>query len=366
MVLSRSSASCSMAAPLPARSPPGGHAHATRPRAAPVALARRRPVLPEPAGGRRSPRKWHRPCGQGALARLEPRRVRGADGRVERVRRVRRDRQPGGAPVDLSGLEVVYSTSTGSTVTRKATWSGSTVLAPGRRTLLVNGAGSCRCGRHDLYGSRGDRRVTALRIVGGRRRRRGRLGRRDERVRGGTLVMRLQGRSRASSGGPVALQATGLTSMTTRRTGSSPPLRRRRTSRRRLYPARTRRRRPRPRRLSPHRPLARSRRRRRARRRLLDPKPDRRADPKPDRRADPHAGTDRDAHARADTQCRRQPPIRTATPTPSPSIVAIADARAMPDASTVTIAGVLTTDLGAVESARAGSSRITGGTAAST
>src|SRR5262245_7963789 len=32
----------------------------------------------------------------------------------------------GGAPVDIAGLEVVYATSSGSTVTRKATWAAST------------------------------------------------------------------------------------------------------------------------------------------------------------------------------------------------------------------------------------------------
>src|SRR5206468_2685483 len=47
----------------------------------------------------------------------------------------------GAAPVDLVGLEVVYATSSGSTVTRKATWAGSTVLDPGKRFLLANASG---------------------------------------------------------------------------------------------------------------------------------------------------------------------------------------------------------------------------------
>ena len=38
----------------------------------------------------------------------------------------------GAGAVDLAGLEVVYATSSGSTVTRKATWSASTVLDPGK------------------------------------------------------------------------------------------------------------------------------------------------------------------------------------------------------------------------------------------
>ena len=47
----------------------------------------------------------------------------------------------GAAPVDLIGLEVVYVTSTGSTVTRKATWPASLVLDPGRHLLIANAAG---------------------------------------------------------------------------------------------------------------------------------------------------------------------------------------------------------------------------------
>ena len=47
----------------------------------------------------------------------------------------------GAAPVDLGGLELVYVTASGTTVTRKATWSSPTILDPGRRTLIVNSAG---------------------------------------------------------------------------------------------------------------------------------------------------------------------------------------------------------------------------------
>src|SRR5689334_6054737 len=75
----------------------------------------------------------------------------------------------GAAPVDLIGLEVVYATSSGSTVTRKATWSVSTILTPGRRILLANSVGS--------YDAIGDATYTggfaatggaiALRVVGG-------------------------------------------------------------------------------------------------------------------------------------------------------------------------------------------------------
>ena len=47
----------------------------------------------------------------------------------------------GAAPVDLGGLELVYVTASGTTVTRKATWTSPTTLDPGRRTLVVNSAG---------------------------------------------------------------------------------------------------------------------------------------------------------------------------------------------------------------------------------
>ncbi|HEX5824818.1 MAG TPA: lamin tail domain-containing protein [Candidatus Limnocylindrales bacterium] len=47
----------------------------------------------------------------------------------------------GSLAVDLIGLELVYATSTGSTVTRKAAWTTSTILAPGRHLLIANSAG---------------------------------------------------------------------------------------------------------------------------------------------------------------------------------------------------------------------------------
>src|SRR4029079_7625648 len=42
---------------------------------------------------------------------------------------------------ELMGLELVYATSTGSTGTRKATWTTSTILEPGRHLLIANAAG---------------------------------------------------------------------------------------------------------------------------------------------------------------------------------------------------------------------------------
>jgi len=47
----------------------------------------------------------------------------------------------GAVAVDLTGLEVVYATSTGSTVTRKASWTAATILEPGRHLLIANSSG---------------------------------------------------------------------------------------------------------------------------------------------------------------------------------------------------------------------------------
>ena len=43
--------------------------------------------------------------------------------------------------VDLAGLEIVYVTASGSTVTRKASWPAGQPLEPGRRLLVANGLG---------------------------------------------------------------------------------------------------------------------------------------------------------------------------------------------------------------------------------
>ena len=47
----------------------------------------------------------------------------------------------GDVAVDLAGLELVYVTSTGSTVTRKASWASSLLLEPGRHLVIANSAG---------------------------------------------------------------------------------------------------------------------------------------------------------------------------------------------------------------------------------
>ena len=106
--------------------------------------------------------RWLRcPGRRRRLAAVDARRLRGADWRCVGVGRVRRDREPGRSrPVDLLGLEVVYATSSGSTVTRKATWATSTIArARASAFLLGNGSGVFGSDRRrDLFGRvRGDR-----------------------------------------------------------------------------------------------------------------------------------------------------------------------------------------------------------------
>ena len=47
----------------------------------------------------------------------------------------------GAVPLDMAGLEIVYATSSGATVTRKASWTAPLVLEPGRHLLLANSLG---------------------------------------------------------------------------------------------------------------------------------------------------------------------------------------------------------------------------------
>jgi len=70
---------------------------------------------------------------------------------------------------DLGGLEVVYASATGTTATRKATWSGQ-VLHPGQHLMLANASGAY-ANLADITYSGGRRN----RGVAGRRRRRDRL-----------------------------------------------------------------------------------------------------------------------------------------------------------------------------------------------
>ncbi|MGZ6339875.1 MAG: hypothetical protein ACXWNG_05870, partial [Candidatus Limnocylindrales bacterium] len=55
------------------------------------------------------------------------------------------------APLDLVGLEVVYVTSSGATVTRKASWNASRPLEPGQRLLIANVLGVHAAGADATY-----------------------------------------------------------------------------------------------------------------------------------------------------------------------------------------------------------------------
>src|SRR5262245_60524158 len=46
----------------------------------------------------------------------------------------------GGSPLDLAGLEVAYVTSSGATVTRKASWTAPLLVQPGQHVLIANSA----------------------------------------------------------------------------------------------------------------------------------------------------------------------------------------------------------------------------------
>ena len=72
-------------------------------------------------------------------------------------------------PIDLTGLELVYVTSSGSTVTRKATWSASTILEPGCHVLVANAAGIFASGADATYsgGFAATGGAIVLRPVGG-------------------------------------------------------------------------------------------------------------------------------------------------------------------------------------------------------
>jgi len=75
----------------------------------------------------------------------------------------------GAAAVDLAGLEIVYVTSSGSTVTRKATWSTSLLLGPGRHLFIANATGSYEGLADATYsgGFAATGGAIVLRVVGG-------------------------------------------------------------------------------------------------------------------------------------------------------------------------------------------------------
>ncbi len=72
-------------------------------------------------------------------------------------------------PLDLLGLEVVYVTATGSTVTRKAVWDSSLMVGPGRHLLLANASGMFAAAADATYsgGFAATGGAIVLRSVGG-------------------------------------------------------------------------------------------------------------------------------------------------------------------------------------------------------
>ncbi|MFL5685187.1 MAG: lamin tail domain-containing protein [Chloroflexota bacterium] len=259
----------------------------------------------------------------------------------------------GAAPVDLIGLEVVYATSSGSTVTRKATWSTSTILAPGRRILVVNSAGS--------YVGMGDATYTggfaatggaiALRVVGGsvidaigwgdatsafvegspvgappasssvERRPGGAAGNTNDTNDNATdwFISSVPGAQNLAS---PAVPATGPTPTPIATATPSPTPPATPSPEPTVTPSAT--------------PVE-----------TPTPEPTPSIEPSPEPTATPSASSQ-------PTPSPTEVPTPTPTPSPSPSFTTIADARGMPDASIVTVAGVLTSDLGALESGRTG------------
>ena len=73
------------------------------------------------------------------------------------------------SPLDLDGFEVVYVTSSGATITRKASWTASLVLEPGRHLLLANSLGVYATDADATYsgGLAATGGAIALRAIGG-------------------------------------------------------------------------------------------------------------------------------------------------------------------------------------------------------
>ncbi len=75
----------------------------------------------------------------------------------------------GASDVDLSGMEIVYVTSTGGTVTRKASWPAPLPLSPGRHLIIANSAGVYASIADAVYsgGLAATGGAVVLRVIGG-------------------------------------------------------------------------------------------------------------------------------------------------------------------------------------------------------
>ncbi len=272
----------------------------------------------------------------------------------------------GATPVDLMGLEVVYATSSGGTVTRKATWAASTMLPPGRRFLLANAAGTV-AGLADATYSGGFAATggaVVLRVVGGAAI--DAIGWGDatntfvegtaasappagssiERAPGGAAGNGRDTNDNASdwfvqgSPSPQGLAAAPVPTAGPSATATPTPTP---TVAPTVAPEPS---------TTPTSTLAPT----------ATPTPTIVPTSIADRDASP--GTDVDADGDADRGADSRPPPRhrrsrrrpapTPTPTPTPTISTIATARSLGDGTTVTIAGVLTTALGSLEGGRSG------------
>ena len=296
----------------------------------------------------------------------------------------------GAVPADLAGVELAYVTSSGSTVTRKATWSELTLLATGQHLLVANALGAY-ASTADATCSGGSRRrvvrsCSALsaaprstRLAGAmrrmrssraprrRRRRRARASsggpedrrqrprherecRRLERAPGTDPTEPIGGPRANRDAGPVALTVSvghAVAEPRPERHADPGCLAQPGPERHPSPPSAT----PTP---EPSRPR--------------DPDPGARAptepDAHPDARADPNPDTDSDARPTpTPTPTPAPTPTPTLTPEPSPSpsptptpiaTISIAAARAAADGTSVTLEGVLSTPLGVLEAGRGG------------
>lgn len=75
----------------------------------------------------------------------------------------------GSGDVDLGGMEIVYVTSTGGTVTRKASWPATFTLGPGRHLIIANTAGAYASIADAVYsgGLAATGGAMVLRVIGG-------------------------------------------------------------------------------------------------------------------------------------------------------------------------------------------------------